>query len=413
MSDLLDEAYCDALEALADGEILDAKQILKTMLAQSPQDARTLEIQGDCARADGDRDAAISNYTQLCNANHSAFFQGRGHLSLSYLHAGEDASDNAITHLQQAIVLFDQAQAESDHIIALCQLGDLFFSHSRFHDSSQTYEKVIQRYGNAELDEEDMICVIDAGRQLGDCYRLMGRIEEAEVHYQTVVQIGVESDLPTQLASALDGLGVLQQMQGFYDEARDYHLQALEINTKLEDSDGISVNLGNLARLSVHLERWDDAEDYAKRTLEIAQSEECLKSIRFAKLLLAEIELGRGNYDVAEKQFLQLEKLISRSGEEDDYLCIQSQLAFLYRLQKRYAEAERLQHEVLALAERMQHADGIAASLDEIAYLHFTQGNHTEAKRFWERALEKYRSINSTKMIAQVENQLKKLGNKS
>jgi tetratricopeptide (TPR) repeat protein len=212
-----------------------------------------------------------------------------------------------------------------------------------------------------------------------------------------------------QLAIALDGLGVICQVQGRFEEARDLHLESLQINRNIRYLEGQSVNLGNLARLHIQTEEWEQAEEYVRKSMKIEQRNENLLGIAFDKLVLAEIDIGTGRYQAAEKKLLQLEALMSREGKTDDMLAISSQIGLVHRMMGRLDEALERQLQVLAWARRMNHADGIPATLDELAEIESARGNKDQARTYWEEALERYEKLGSEKMVESIRTSLSEL----
>jgi len=204
-------------------------------------------------------------------------------------------------------------------------------------------------------------------------------------------------------------LGVICQVQGRFEEARDLHLESLQINRNIRYLEGQSVNLGNLARLHIQTEEWEQAEEYVRKSMKIEQRNENLLGIAFDKLVLAEIDIGTGRYQAAEKKLLQLEALMSREGKTDDMLAISSQIGLVHRMMGRLDEALERQLQVLAWARRMNHADGIPATLDELAEIESARGNKDQARTYWEEALERYEKLGSEKMVESIRTSLSEL----
>ena len=137
---------------------------------------------------------------------------------------------------------------------------------------------------------------IDTRRSLDEAYRFLGRLEDAKTQWLKVAQVSRKYNDGLQLATALDGLGVICQIQGKFQEAKELHSESLEINRNLRYLEGQSVNLGNLARLHIQLEEWEQAEKYVRKSMKIEQKNENLPGIAFDKLVLAEIDIGREKY---------------------------------------------------------------------------------------------------------------------
>jgi tetratricopeptide (TPR) repeat protein len=231
---------------------------------------------------------------------------------------------------------------------------------------------------------------------------MLGRLDDSTTQWEKIAVLAKKYANPALHASALDGLGVVCQIQGRFEQAEEYHLESLHINRNIRYLEGQSVTLGNLARLHIQLEQWDQAEQYIRKSIKIEQKNENLIGLAFDKLILAEIDIGRANYQAAEKKLLQLESLMSREGYGDDLIAISSQLGYVHRMMGRLDEAYERQLNVLDRARKMNHGDGIPAVLDELAEIELARGNREQAKEYWQEALELYEQLGSERMIESI-----------
>ncbi len=98
----------------------------------------------------------------------------------------------------------------------------------------------------------------------------------------------------------------------------------------------------------------------------------------------------RGDYSEAEKQWSAALKEADEFGAEDPRLATSlNNLADLYRLQGRYAEAEPLYKRSLEILEKAlgaEHPD-VATSLNNLAEVYRAQGRYAEAEPLYERSL--------------------------
>ena len=120
----------------------------------------------------------------------------------------------------------------------------------------------------------------------------------------------------------------------------------------------------------------------------------CTQDARWKKnMSLGERALEEARYDEAEKIFLACVSDAENFGESDERLPLSlNNLAWLYRLQGKYAEAEPLYQRSLAIREKAlgpEHPD-VAQSLNNLALLYKAQGKHAEAEPLDQRALGIY-----------------------
>jgi tetratricopeptide (TPR) repeat protein len=146
--------------------------------------------------------------------------------------------------------------------------------------------------------------------------------------------------------------------------------------------------------------------------MEIERRKESILGIAFVNLILAEVDMGRGNYRDAEKRLLQLERLYEREGLTDDSIAVSSQLGVVHRHLGLYDEAEQRQWKVLKLAQEMGHADGVPSTYDELGEIRVAQGKEQEAKEFFEKAIVGFAEIGLDHRVAEVQAKLDLLEDK-
>lgn len=409
MDEKLNHDYVEAAEALEEEKLTKVKKILARMQKLAPDDPRTIEIAGDYARACNDLEKAEACYQRLDTFTDRPEIRGIGRMSLGFLYRDQDDYATAIEHLDAAIELFSEAEDLGQTLFChgaqaevLMQAGD----YEQAADSLELIQKMIDQIG---ITEEYSGMATEVSQQRGDAYRLMGRLDDARKAYQQAIAIAEEFDMPEEQAASLDGLGVVCQVQGQYEEAKEFHLKSLALNEAIGSDEGRTVNLANLARLHIHLEQWDAAEQYARKALEIDTDAEDLNGIGFCQILLADIACGRQDFAGAEKILKQVQKIYERHGDAEDSLTLLSKLGYVYRRQNRLEEAEAMQTQVRAVCEAMGHADGLAATLDELAAIRVLQGNAEEARSFWQSSLSIYEELGATPLIEEIREKLAKL----
>lgn len=407
MAQRLEDLYESVLESINSGKLNRARKYLAQMTKVDPNDPFTLEAQGDMAKELGEFEEAERFYRELDQSEDSSV-RGKAQLSLGYLYREQEKSPQAVEHFGKAVDLFRDSDDPEFLLNCLGALGETQQELGRYRESAATFQ-TLENEATRHQPEDFVQYIADAKRQRADNLRFLGELSEAIEKYHQVIELAEDEELSFQHANALDGLGVVLQIQGRYEEAEKCHKQALAFNEENGDDEGRSVNLGNLARLNIHLQNWDRAEQFARESLKIDAAEEDINGIGYCQLLLAEIECGRGRYPEAEKILTKVYQLFERHGLSDDLASVISQMGYLYRLQGRLEEAEQKQLEVRKLAMEMGHADGIAATYDELAEIRKAQGRTEEARELWNEALKRYEDLKSSRMISEIKDNLAKL----
>lgn len=408
-NDPIERLYERALDALEQEDAAKAKQLLKQLQAAAPDDLRTVEIAGDTAALDEDFEVAASHYARLLEPDSPVEMQARGAMSMGLMHVAQDDRETAVGHFQMAAKLFGASEDADSTFRCMGLVAECYGESGNVKQAVVEFKKAIDFAIENELTEENDI-LLDAYRQLAECQRLLGELEDAWATYESLIEAAEEQGDQDMVATALDGLGVICMIQGRFDEAREFLLKSLAIHEELEEPEGLSLSHGNLARLHVHLEDWEGAEKHIAIAKRIDEEEDNVEGVRFAELLLAEIAIGRGNYAEAEKQLKHLVRWYEKHGVYDDLLCAQSQLGFALRLQGKLDDAEALQQEVLENARDMGDLEGIASTLDELAEIRLAVGDEAGAATYWKGALDNFNQLGSEANVAAIRERLEELG---
>jgi tetratricopeptide (TPR) repeat protein len=409
MNRRVNKLYQDGTFAIADGNLIKGKKILDKLMALAPESPMAIELAGDFARCSGEFDEALSWFERLITPEASSDWRAIGFMNIASIHQSQNKTDQAIRYYREALREFE-ILGEKDQLWSAKQvIGETLVDGGMFQEAAQTFEDLLDELRKYPKRRAYLDMSLDVRVGLAEAYRLLGRLEESRKQWEKIIFVAKKYQDPLQLATAMDGLGVICQIQGRFDEAKDLHSQALQINRNIRNLEGQSVNLGNLARLHIQLEEWDQAEQYIRKSIKIEQKNENLAGIAFDKLILAEIDIGRENYPAAEKKLLQLEAMMTREGKSDDLLAISSQIGLVHRMMGRLDEAYQRQLRVLDRARAMNHADGIPAILDELAEIELARGNKEQAKEYWHEALEHYEKLGSEKMIQSIRSSLAEL----
>jgi|GEM_PF-2276305 tetratricopeptide (TPR) repeat protein len=405
MANNLDEWFNEAIHFLNEDNVPEARKFLAKMKSTAPNDSRTIEIEGDCAKAEGDFDLATQLYRKLINGSDSQA-AARGNLSLGFLLMERGERQEALKALIAAAPLLENRESPYEHMNAMSSIAALEYELGDFAQSAQTLLGVLEKYEEYELDDDCSLIYLSCATQRGDALRSLGKLDEAQEAYQIVADITEELEIMDEHANALDGIGVVHQMRGNFKEATNFHLKSVEINEEIESIPGLCANMANLARVYLHLEDWPVGRKYALRLLQLETDEESVEGVGFAKLLLAECDIGMKKYKEADQTLQSLLKIFTRSGEADTYVNLISVLGQLRRLQGNLEEAERYQNESLKISLEMNNRDFLLSSYDELAEIKAAQKCYDEARDLWEQALEIAEELKSAKMLKTIKKRL-------
>lgn len=198
-----------------------------------------------------------------------------------------------------------------------------------------------------------------------------------------------KSELPQAQVEAIEynRRGVDAATAGNYDKAVIEFQKSLKLNTRLDNQNGISVNLLNLGRLYLAADRLDDARPVLERALEIGLNIDDLLIVSEAYASLARYYYLSGkNKDAID--MLEKALIIDR---KDGYRTIGIKLnlmGLIYKADKRFEDAERMFSDALKSNKGYGMKADIADSFRGLGDVLAESGDYKKAEEFYENALE-------------------------
>jgi tetratricopeptide (TPR) repeat protein len=244
----IEDWYLLGVEALADGDLDRAARVLKQLEKKSPEHLLTIELRGDIAKESGNTEEAFAHYQLLIDPMHPLPKRAIGLMNLATLHQSLREVDQAIECVRQATDIYAGIQQVEDEWNARRFLCEMLIDFGRFADAAIHAEELLEEIKLHPKRRKYLDFAIEVRYYLADALRFIGELDESAKHWEKICQLGRKHEFPVELAMGLDGLGVVRQMQGRYVEALALHNESLELDRNLQDEEGQSVSLGNLAR---------------------------------------------------------------------------------------------------------------------------------------------------------------------
>ena len=233
---------------------------------------------------------------------------------------------------------------------------------------------------------------------LAALYNLQGKYTEAEPLSKRSLAIREKALGPDHpdVATSLNNLAALYRAQGRYAEAEPLYQRALAIREKVLGGRTIPrpPPASTTWRCSTTTKAaYAEAEPLSKRSLAIREKALGPDHPHVATSLnnLAVLYRNQGRYKEAEpphqRALMIQEKALG--PEHPDVAASLNNLAALYNLQGKYTEAEPPHQRALMIQEKAlgpDHPD-VAQSLNNLGLLYYTQGKYTEAEPLYQRAL--------------------------
>lgn len=226
-------------------------------------------------------------------------------------------------------------------------------------------------------------------------------VDEGREVLETVLSIAGED--PSQArATALDGAGVLAEVQGEYDRAEALHEEALNVSRHLGDSGAQARTLNNLGVVATDRGDLVRAESLLRESLDLAREANELQVIATVLNDLGNVLGERGEADQAESLLRESLALRRRLGNDSDIARSLSNLGAIVFDRGEATQARKIFEESLVHFRAAGDKPGEAVALSNIAETQREEGNTLDAITLFEQSLDLFRDVGDTKSTAVV-----------
>jgi LuxR family maltose regulon positive regulatory protein len=245
--------------------------------------------------------------------------------------------------LTQASALFDRAQRcyleREDRIgaaRAMVQNGVVQRLRGRLREALQTCSAVLQM-----VEELDGFTAMQARRNIGICYAMLGRVSEGVGELQAGLGLAEANADETNAAQIAHDMGVMEMMRGQLASAQNQYRRALGYWRKVGNASALASTLQSLGVVHHHLGQY--AESEARFQEALSRAREVADTRVEAYALASQGDLYRDMRRYAEARASYVPALDLASANEDSRLVIYllDALGNTYRLQGDLAQARQ------------------------------------------------------------------------
>jgi tetratricopeptide (TPR) repeat protein len=244
---------------------------------------------------------------------------------------------------------------------------------------------------------------------LGTIAQRRGDQKETERLYSQAAEFAERARDSRLLGMIEQNRGVLASMRGDFGQAAAFYSKSLGAFEVAGDAEPMSWVLNNMGILHTKFKNFDEARGHLERGRAIAVSRGDAVVENVTTLNLAEVWMGLGRLDTADK-FCAI--ALEQAQRRGDHLSAAGALkvrAAIERkrgaLDKSIATLRIAIFEAEGAEDRLLHAE----MLQELGELSRAVGNAGAARSAWREAVDSYEAIGATQEIAEVQAQLKQL----
>lgn len=373
-------------------ELLTLQRDAQRELGDHHAEGRTLEHLGRLANSLGRKEEAIHHLEQAL-----VIWRDVGN------RAGEATALNTLGHVAKALGRLDQAKRCYEQALAIRQdlgdrrgvgvalngLGNVFRLLGQLAEAQHYYEQSLAI--DRELGDR-----LNEGRglhNLGLVVSNRGHLEEAKRYYEQALTIEHEEGDRAMEGITLNSLGGMAKDLGQREEGRHYLLQALAIRREISDRLGEGTTLNNLGELSADLEQREEARYHYEQALAIAREvgdregeARTLDNLGILVAELGQVEEAKRYHDHA----LTIRREVDRAGEGITL----NNLGRLFADLGQMEQARSYFDHALAIGHEVGDQWSEAGTLTRMGILLAALGHLEDARRCYEQALTIRRRVN-------------------
>lgn len=166
---------------------------------------------------------------------------------------------------------FQQAGKQHQALLqakAIFYLAETFFDSNSYHEAIPVYQKALSMY----LSFNDSLMAADCHKAIGLCYYQMDQGEKAITQFIEGMKLCENDKLMT--AKLLSNIAMTHTRMKNLNEAIDYYHKALELNTAINNHNGMAVNFNGLGEIYKSLNQPDSALINYKKAKSLNKNEE-------------------------------------------------------------------------------------------------------------------------------------------
>ncbi len=276
--------------------------------------ADSIRLMGDLKGTLGQYDEAIATYQRALTVladlgEHYKTGAVLNNMAINFTNQGN--LDQGERLYRQAKSHFDQAGDRSDSVVALANIGDIYYLRGNLKGATKLYQDSIQMIGS--MDHPDRGYELS---RLADVDLAQGRVQDGRQTAQKAIEEYREHRGGYQyLTGAMLTLGEALEVEGDLDGARQQFQQSLEIRQKAGELTLVAENQEELAELAIEESHPDRAESLIRVAIAQFEKEKIDPDLASAYTLLSRAMLSQGKAREAGQAIQHADELCRKSPD--------------------------------------------------------------------------------------------------
>ncbi|MFN8445319.1 MAG: tetratricopeptide repeat protein [Caldilineaceae bacterium] len=339
--------------------------------------------------------SAISYYERLLNLVESEHERGDLLLRLGQVFKLVGRWSDSENLFHQALALSEKDPDRALLIASYQAIGGLARSRGDNQEAVTWLEKARALCDQAELQEQFATVLLE----LGNVHYQLGNYREAAARLEEAMHIGQHRQDERIIGLALHALGNVAFDTGDYVQTRDYYERALLIRRRLGDQADLAATIANLGILSWYQGQLDQALDYYEEARQLREQTGDRANLAIVLNNRGIIYKEKGDAAAALADYeaaLEIHRLL---GNKTGISYVYSNIAALHSESGNVSEAQRLYEETLAIRRAIGDRWGIASTLSHLGNVATAQNHLDDANRYFSESLRLLREFGDKQKV--------------
>lgn len=296
---------------------------------------------------------------------------------------GENFPDRTTdtVEMEKRLTHFRKSGNKMGEQVMLRMLGNEARNSSRFQPAIEKHTQALQ----IAYELNDTVFITTLLNELGTDFRRTGIYEEAiKYHYQSL-QLSenyMGSDVNTitrNIASSLNGIGIVYSAMNEPDEAIRVYEKALEIEIGKHNLKGMAMNHANIGSAYFDKEEFDKAEEYFHKSLQNNIDAGLSLGIALCNINIGKILETRGEQDTALEQYQLAYNILSEMPDKWHWIKSGLHLGKAYMKKGDYRRAHAYLDEALQTAFELKSPAYIQEAYELLSRYNYHNGNYRQS----------------------------------
>ena len=331
----------------------------------------------------------------------------RAHLLVELARAAEqhEESAKALSLYDDALAQFAEDSGDPFQADVLRWKGTLLRERGETEGAFRCYTRSLEKAvacGSERLQAAAINCLGTVAQRRGDH-------KETERLYAEASRLAAATGDSRLLGMIEQNRGVLASMRGDFAQAAAHYSNSLGAFEMACDPEPTSWVLNNLGILHTKIRNFGEARDYLERGLAIAINRDDAAVKNVITLNLAEVWVGLGRLDMADKL---CDEALEQAQRRGDHLSAAGALKIRAAIERQHGALDKsiatlriAIFEAEGAEDRLLHAE----MLRELGEISRAVGNAGAARSAWREAVDTFQVIGATQEIAEVQAELRAL----